>query len=79
MAFKTFPLAGAAYGSNGQLLNEEKACLTHSYDPETQTVCCGRVNPDSVLEDEKAIDTSEPPTCKTCFRKDPRFAKPRKS
>jgi hypothetical protein len=60
----TFPLAAAAYGKRSTLPSLDQA-LTHSFNPKEDKVLCGKVKPESVLDDY-TYDTTEIPTCKVC-------------
>ena len=37
---------------------------------------CGKVLASSLINDPCAQDPTEPPTCKTCAKRDPRFSQP---
>lgn len=56
------PVAGAAYPETNP-----KSFLSHAYNRATHTVLCGKVSPDSILDDEACIE--ETASCKTCARK----------
>jgi len=64
----TFPLSGEAYGK----LSSIDAALTHSYDPATEKVLCGKVKAKSILDDELWGGegcTERAPTCPHCLKR----------
>jgi hypothetical protein len=60
----TFPVAAAAY----KKLPSMKDSLTHSYDPKEDRVLCGKVRPESILDDY-CYSYTEAPTCPTCLKR----------
>lgn len=69
MKYETRAVLAAVYRG------KEREGLTHTVIVENgkpEKLLCKSVKLDS-LADPLAMDTSEPPTCKTCLRKDARF------
>jgi len=70
--YETRAVAAAAY-PQGHWKDDHPVFLTHTADTETKQPLCKRVRYDSLLDDSYAQAPEEPPTCKTCLRRDPRY------
>ena len=71
----TLGVLGGAY--SGRRPNQEKM-LRHSIDKKFDGggngfSLCGRIPADHLVDSYGMKDVNVPPTCKTCFRRDPRF------
>lgn len=62
--YLTFPVAGAAYGKLASIAHG----LTHSYNPQSNVVLCGKVKPESILDDY-SFDTEAIPSCLVCAKR----------
>ncbi len=66
---KTRAVAASAYKQN-----DIRSTLTHAVDQTTDKPLCGRVKPESLLDDPYAVDDEDAPaTCPVCAKRDPRF------